>query len=151
MTKMTILPSERKFVRMVQLMDTIISDDIENVINSMVDRDPRLVCRLNFKNKEVSRIIRKKINSGDISPFDLMYDTEDTFSLDGISRTESDAVAATKMPTEDETWLQKLNQDFEEKTRRIKRSDLKKKLDEDKTQSIKKKLDESHDDLLALT
>jgi len=134
----TILPCERKFVKMVQLMDKIVSDDLENMINSMIKKDPRILCRLNLKNKQVSAILNKKINDGSLHPFDLIYDPEDTFSLSGVSRTELSKEF--QLASVDEAWFRSFESDFEEKTRRIKRPKVVK----------ERSLDESHDDLLAL-
>ena len=130
-----ILPAERKFVKMVELMDKIVSDDLENMINSMIKKDPRILCRLNLCNKKVSAILNKKINEGALSPFDLMYDPEDTFTLSGASLTELSREF--QLASVDEEWFRSFESDFEEKTRRVKRPKA-------------RRMDESHDDLMAL-
>jgi len=134
----TILPRERKFVKMVQLMDKIVSDDLENMINSMIKKDPRILCRLNLKNKQVSVILNRKINEGSLNPFDLMYDPEETFSLSGISRTELSKEF--HLAETDEDWFRSFENDFKEKTRHTKPSQIIK----------ERSLEESHDDLMAL-
>jgi hypothetical protein len=135
MTTTSILPCERKFVKMARLMDKIVSNDLENMIDSMIKKDPRILCRLNLKNKQVSMILNKKINDGSVHPFDLMYEPEDTFSLVGASRTE--LAKEFHLAPEDESWFQSFENDFEEKTRKIKRVKI-------------RRMDESHDDMMAL-
>jgi len=130
----TILPRERKFVKMVELMDKIVSDDLENMINSMIKKDPRILCRLNLCNKEVSAILNRKINEGLLDPFDLMYDPEDTFTLSGAPRTELSKEF--QLAAIDEAWFKSFENDFEEKTRRVARP------------QVERPLDESHDDLI---
>ena len=137
MTTTTILPAERKFVKMVQLMDKIVSDDLENMIDAMMKRDPRILCRLNLRNKQVAAILNKKINNGSLNPFDLMHDPDETFTLSGASRTELSKEF--QIAAVDEAWFKAFEDDFEEKTRRIKRPKVK-----------ERRLDESHDDLMAL-
>ena len=88
MTTTEILPHERKFVKMFELVNKIVSDDIEPTVNSMLEKDPRLLCRLNFKNREVSEVIKSKIDQGQLHPFDLMFEPEETANLVGKSRTE---------------------------------------------------------------
>ena len=132
-----ILPAERKFVKMVELMDKIVSDDLENMIDSMIKRDPRILCRLNLRNKQVSVILNKKINDGSLHPFDLMYDPDETFTLSGASRTELSKEF--QLASVDEAWFRSFENDFEEKTRRVRRP-----------KARERNMDESHDDLMAL-
>lgn len=133
-----ILPHERKFVKMFELVNKIVSDDIGSTVDSMVEKDPRLLCRLNLKNEEVSQAIKAKMDQGQLHPFDLMYEPEETAALVGKSRTEKSKEFS--FTPEDESWFKSLEADFEERTRKIKW-----------TKGLQKKVfDESSDDLRAL-
>lgn len=133
-----ILPHERKFVMMVNLMDKIVKDDLEITIDKMLKRDPRLLCRLNLENSKVKKILAKKIAEGLLHPFDLLYDPEETFQLMGISKTQYEQINNPKLTPEDAKWLEELTDKFKKTT---------------KAQAMERrsrKLDESTDDCLAL-
>jgi antitoxin component of RelBE/YafQ-DinJ toxin-antitoxin module len=131
-----ILPAERKFVKMVQLMDKIVSNDLEVTIDEMINKDPRMLCRLNLKNPQVAQILNKKIAQGEVHPFDLMHDPEETLSLEGLSRTARENL--NKLTPEDAEWLENLTDTFKKKTR------------EQALEAKRKRLDESRDNLPAL-
>ena len=136
MATIKILPVERKFVRMLSFVDKIINSDLEKTIDDMIQKDTRLLCRLNFKNPEVLRILNEKIAKGLINALDLIHDPEETRELSGISRTEYDN---TRLTPEDAEWLESLTERFRRRTVAQAKADRK-----------KRQLDESHDGLLAL-
>ena len=113
---MKILPAERKFVKMVGLMDKIVSNDLTNTIDKMIKKDPRLLCRLNFSNPQVKEILKKKIAAGELHPFDLLHHPEDTFNLSGVSRTQYER--SVELTPEDALWLEDLTDRFDRMTRK---------------------------------
>ncbi len=123
-----ILPADRKFVKMVGLMDKIIANDLEDTINAMIKKDPRMLCRLNLKNIDVAKIVNKKIAEGQLHPFDLMYEPEETYELEGLSRTAYENMY--KLTAEDAEWLEKLTDTFKKKTRKQALADKQRRLDE---------------------
>ena len=113
---------------MVQLMDKIISKDLEVTIDEMINKDPRMLCRLNLKNPQVAEILNQRIASGQLHPFDLMYEPEDTLSLQGLSRTARENMS--KLTSDDARWLESLTDSFKKKTKEQALADRKKRLDE---------------------
>jgi len=138
MTTTKILPYERKFVKMFELVNQIVGDDIEHMVDSMLEKDARMLCRLNLKNPKVAMAVKTKIEQGRLHPFDLLHEPEETMCLTGKSRTEKSREF--QFTPEDMSWFESLEADFEERTRKIKL-----------TKKLKKQIfDESSDDLKVL-
>ena len=70
------------------LVDRVVEQGLEDIVDSMIAIDPRLVCRLNLRNKSVGKVIKKKMDQGLIHPFDLMYDAEETLALEPVLTSE---------------------------------------------------------------
>lgn len=85
--------------RFFEFMDRVIFDELDSLINEMIRRSPKLLCRLNFKNSKVAELVRNKINAGLVNPFDLMFDPEETFNR------QSQVIPLT---AEDQAWLEHL-------------------------------------------
>ena len=88
--------------RFFEFVDQVVLKEIEILINEMIRRCPKLLCRLNLKNKTVARLVKQKIDGGEVSPFALMYDPEETFN-----ETEVD---------EDKEWLEALDRKWRKKS-----------------------------------
>jgi hypothetical protein len=70
------------------LVNKVMEQGLDDIIDSMIEIDPRLVCRLNLQNKSVATAIRKRLDSGCIHPFHLLYDPEETVSLEPLLTTD---------------------------------------------------------------
>jgi TATA-binding protein-associated factor Taf7 len=118
-----ITTEERKLAMMVNLVNQVVLDDIEQTVDSMIEQDARLLCRLNGKNDRVASTLKSRIDSGQLNPFDLMHDPEETGSLQGLSRTAIDKQK--QAVAEDAAWLEELGRKFDE-TVRLRRKKKKK-------------------------
>lgn len=92
--------------RFFEFMDQIVLTEIDSLIDEMIARCPKLLCRLNLKNRTVANLVKKKIDNGAVNPFDLMYDPEETFL-------EKDEFPLTP---EDKEWLLNLERKWSKKS-----------------------------------
>jgi len=68
---MSFIDPRTKFFRLVGLVDKVVSGNLPNIIDSMIEKDPKLLCRLNFKNKEVASQIIDRLKDGKIRLTDI--------------------------------------------------------------------------------
>ena len=62
------------------LFGKVVNSELDELVNDMVERDPKLLCRLNFKSPEVSSLVKSKLDSKEVHLGDLMAEPEDTFT-----------------------------------------------------------------------
>jgi len=62
------------------LFGKVVSSELDTLIDDMVECNPQLLCRLNFKSPEVSSLVRAKLDSREVHLSDLMVDPQDTFT-----------------------------------------------------------------------
>jgi hypothetical protein len=57
--------------KMTRLLDDVVVNDLDDMIDNMIDKNPQLLRRLNFKNESVANKINERIRGGRISFADL--------------------------------------------------------------------------------
>ena len=62
------------------LFGKVVSSELDTLVDDMVECNPKLLCRLNFKSSEVSSLVKAKLDSRELHISDLMVDPEDTFT-----------------------------------------------------------------------
>lgn len=70
-----------KLSRLTGLFDKVLTSEVnslDDLIDDMLRKDPKLLCRLNFKNPQVKKKVRKLLNDGSIKLADLMHEPRDT-------------------------------------------------------------------------
>jgi len=84
-SKPTFVSASTKLSRLTGLFNKVLTspaDDninpLDELIDDMLKKDPKLLCRLNFKNPQVKSKIRKLLDDGIISMATLMYEPQDT-------------------------------------------------------------------------
>lgn len=73
-----------KLTRLSGLCDKILmmQDQLDDLIDRMVRKDPKLLCRLNFKNPRVKEKIQSLLDQGVINLADLMFTPEETAKVE---------------------------------------------------------------------
>ena len=70
-----------KLSRLTGLFNKVLTSEdnsLDDLIDDMLRKDPKLLCRLNFKNPQVKKKVRKLLNDGIIKLADLMHEPRDT-------------------------------------------------------------------------
>ena len=62
------------------LFEKVVKSELDGLVNDMVERNPQLLCRLNFGSSEVSSLVKAKLDSKEIHFGDLMSEPEETFT-----------------------------------------------------------------------
>lgn len=80
-TEPTFVSPTIKLSRLTGLFNKVLTSEtssLDDLIDDMLRKDPRLLCRLNFKNPQVKKKVRKLLDDGIIKLADLMYEPRDT-------------------------------------------------------------------------
>lgn len=87
-TEPTFVNAKTKATRLMGLFDKVLTSEekdtqssLDILIEDMLQKDPKLLCRLNFKNPEVKKRLKNLIDTGRITIADLMYDPADTLQI----------------------------------------------------------------------
>ncbi len=62
------------------LFGKVVSSELDELVDDMVERDPKLLCRLNFESPEVASLVKAKLDAKEVHFGDLMSEPEDTFT-----------------------------------------------------------------------
>ena len=65
---------------MKRLFGKVVNSELDELVDDMVERNPQLLCRLNFESPKVSSLVKAKIDAKEVHFGDLMAEPEDTFT-----------------------------------------------------------------------
>ena len=68
---MSFIDTRTKISRLAGLMDKVVNNNLSDIIDSMIDKDPRLLSRLNFGNRQVASHLIDRLKGGKIKLTDL--------------------------------------------------------------------------------